>query len=268
MTALASRILVLAAIGYVAVCLLVFIRQRAMMFHPTALSDDAMGALAKETGMSRWTSAGGEPLGWMAPGDPADVPVLIFQGNTGHALERLGLIGHLRTAGARGRIYILDYPGYGSRPGAPSERRLTEAAVGALDAMPGPVIVAGESLGTGVAAQAAKIRPEKIRGLLLVTPFDSMSAAAAHHYPWFPVRLLLLDRFDSVNALKSFSGPVAIVFGTADGTTPPDGALRLAASLTGPKKLWEVPGAGHNDAAPNLPAAQWREIWNFLTAGR
>jgi pimeloyl-ACP methyl ester carboxylesterase len=268
MTALASRILVLAALGYVAVCLLVFIRQRAMMFHPTALSDDAMGALAKETGMSRWTSADGQPLGWTAPGDPADVPVLIFQGNTGHALERLGLIEHLRTAGARGQIFILDYPGYGSRPGTPSERSLTKAAIRALDAMSGPVIVAGESLGTGVAAQAAKIRPDKIRGLLLVTPFDSMSAAAAHHYPWFPVRLLLLDRFDSVKALKSFAGPVAIIFGTADETTPPDGARRLFASLTGPKKLWEVPGTGHNDATSNLSDAEWREIWGFLTTGR
>ncbi|MFA7343638.1 MAG: alpha/beta fold hydrolase [Terrimicrobiaceae bacterium] len=102
------------------------------------------------------------------------------------------------------------------------------------------LVVVGESLGTGVAAQAAKMRPDKVRGIILITPFESMVSAAAHHYPWLPVRLLLLDRFDSPAALKKFPGPVAIIVADADDTTPPDGARRLFAALAGPKKLWEV----------------------------
>ena len=40
-----------------------------------------------------------------------------------------------------------------------------------------------------VAAMLAGSR--KVRAAILVTPFDSFAALAAHHYPYFPVRLLL-----------------------------------------------------------------------------
>ena len=39
--------------------------------------------------------------------------------------------------------------------------------------------------------------------LLLLTPFDSMTNAAWHHFPGLPVPLLLRDRFNSVKALST-----------------------------------------------------------------
>ena len=215
--------------------------------------------------MSRWLDKEGKPIGWMSRGSDGDIPVVILQGNAGHAIDRLALTGRLRAAGAHGQIGVVDYPGYGSAPGAPSQSSLTQAALRAVDAMPGRVVVVGESLGTGVAAQAVKQRPEKIQGVILITPFESMTAAAAHHYPWLPVRLLLLDRFDSAAALRAFSSPVAIILAEKDETTPPDGARRLFARINGPKRLWEVPSSGHNAAASNLADKDWREVWKFVS---
>ena len=261
-----ARILFLAALGYLLVCLYVFVRQRAMLYHPQAVSEELMEQRAREAGMSRWLDKSGKPLGWMTGGEEQEIPVVIFQGNAGNALDRLFLIDRLRAAGARGRIHVADYPGYGSAPGSPSQQSLTETALRALDTMPGSVVVVGESLGTGVAAQGAAGRPDKVRGLVLLTPFESMTSAAAHHYPWLPVRALLLDRFDSAAALKTFPGPVAIIVADDDETTPPDGARRLFAGLPGPKKLFEVKNAGHNEAASNLSAEEWREVWRFAAA--
>ena len=265
LVALLARLFLLAALGYLLVCLYVFLRQRAMLYHPQAVSEEQMLQRAREAGMARWLDKSGKPLGWVTAGDADEIPVVIFQGNAGNALDRTSLIDRLRAAGARGRIHVADYPGYGSAPGSPTQRSLTETAQRALDAIPGSAVVVGESLGTGVAAQGAASRPDKVQGLILITPFDSMTAAAAHHYPWLPVRALLLDRFDSAAALKTFSNPVAIIVADDDDITPPDGARRLFAALTGPKKLFEVKDAGHNEAASNLSDSEWREVWSFVS---
>lgn len=261
-----ARVLLLAALGYLLICLYVFIRQRAMLYHPQAVSEEQMMGRAQEAGMSRWLDKDRAPLGWMTLDGTDENPVIIFQGNAGNALDRTSLIERLRAAGAHGRIYVADYPGYGSAPGTPTQRSLTEAAERALDAVPGRAVVVGESLGTGVAARGAASRPNKVQGIVLITPFESMVAAAAYHYPWLPVRLLLLDRFDSAAALRTFPRPVAIIVADDDDTTPPDGAQRLFAALNGPKKLWEVKSAGHNEAASNLPESEWRDVWKFVAA--
>lgn len=266
MPLLLGRALLLAAVGYFLVCLFVFFRQRTMLYYPQSIPGDQMAREAREVGMTRWMDQDGNPLGWMTSGDSAAIPVIIFQGNSGNALGRMSLIENLRGAGATGRIHVAEYPGYGSAPGNPSQKSLTELALRAVEALPGRPIVVGESLGTGVASQAAARLPEKIRGMILITPFDSMVSAAAHHYPWLPVQLLLIDRFDSVRALKNFPNPVAIVLGEQDETTPPEGGRRLFSGLPGPKKLWEAKGAGHNDAASSLKPAAWRDIWMFVSS--
>jgi len=265
--AIAVRALLVLALAYLGICFYVFLRQRSMLYHPSSLPEDRMLALARAQGLSRWTDSSGRPLGWVTDDGQAVRPVLILHGNAGNALDRQALIAKLREAGAGSKIFLVDYPGYGSSPGSPDQRNLTAAAVAALDALPEPALVVGESLGTGIAAQAAARRPQKVRGLILITPFDSMTSAAAFHYPWLPVGLLMLDRFNSVKALKDFPRPVALLLGELDGTTPPDSARRLFDSLSGPKKLWTVPDAGHNDAAFDFPPAAWRDLWMFVSSG-
>lgn len=264
--AVPGRLLLVCVLVYLGICLYVFFRQRAMLYHPEAVSEETMHGIARANGCSRWNDASGNPLGWATDAGDAGNPVLILHGNAGHALNRVSLIAKLREAGVTSKVYLTDYPGYGSSPGHPDEAGLTAAATAALGALPFPAIVVGESLGTGVAAQAAARLPEKIRGLVLITPFDSMTTAAARHYPWLPVSALLVDRFDSVKALAKFTGPVAILAAANDETTPPALGKRLFDSLPGPKKLWIVPHADHNSAAFELPDSEWRALWNFVSS--
>ena len=123
--------------------------------------------------------------------------MLVFQGNAGSALDRTPFVRGFERLGWE--VVLVDYPGYGARTGAPTQTSLTEAGLEALDQLrredDRPVYLLGESLGSGVAAQVARQRPDAVRGLFLVTPFSSMADVAADHFSWVPARLLLRDRW-------------------------------------------------------------------------
>jgi len=253
--------------GYLLLCLFVFFRQRQMLYFPGQAGEVQMVDDAKRLGFLRWLDKGGQAIGWRIPGDAGGPPLLILQGNAGNALGRAGMVQRLRAAGIGVDVFVLDYPGFGSRAGTPTEQSLTEAALSALDALPDPPVILGESLGSGVAAQVAARAGARLRGLILLTPFDSIVAVARHHYPWLPVTLLVADRFDSVQALRDFTQPVAVIVGGKDATTPPAGAMRLFESLKAPKQLWTVPDADHNEPLWDLTDAQWQDVWTFVTGG-
>ena len=105
-------------------------------------------------------------LHWLAQQQGAGIPVLLLHGNAGHSLHRSYFVSRLRDAEVTAPIFILEYPGYGARPGKPTESNLVAAAVKAIDLLDQPVILVGESLGTGVACAAASQRPRSVRGLL------------------------------------------------------------------------------------------------------
>jgi pimeloyl-ACP methyl ester carboxylesterase len=69
-----------------------------------------------------------------------------------------------------------DLPGFGTRSGSVADARtatlesLAAEAGDILDGIDGPVIVVGQSLGTQVAELVAAQHPERVRGLVLLTP--------------------------------------------------------------------------------------------------
>jgi pimeloyl-ACP methyl ester carboxylesterase len=79
---------------------------------------------------------------------------------------------------------------------------------------PERVVAVGVSLGSGVAASLAARR--RLDGLILVTPFDSLSATARQLYPWLPVSLLLRHDMDSASLLRGTGQPVALIAAARD----------------------------------------------------
>lgn len=161
--------------------------------------------------------------------------------------------------------FVLEYPGFADRPGSPSQDSLLRAADEGMDllASRGPVFVVGESLGTGVACHLAGTRPRDVAGVVLLAPYNRLGAPAAHHYPWLPVGLLLLDRFPSDEWLPKYDGPVAVSLGLEDQVVPAKFGRLLFDAYPGRKRVWEFAGAGHWEAA-NRPAAWWGEAFGFL----
>jgi pimeloyl-ACP methyl ester carboxylesterase len=254
---------------YAGLCLLVLAFQRRLLYFPERAGEAASSARAARLGLEPWRDGAGRLRGWRAPGPSRPVArLLVLHGNAGSALDRVYYPEALGRLGLE--VSILEYPGYGARPGSPSEASLVAVALDAVDALASageaPVWLLGESLGSGVAARAASLRPRAVRGLFLVTPFASLPELARHHYPFLP-GFLLRDRFEPTRDLASFGGPVAILVAGRDEVVTAAQGRKLFQALPGPKRLWEQPGAQHNtlDLRPDGPL--WREVTDFL-AGR
>src|SRR5262249_21014615 len=152
---------------------------------------------------------------------------------------------------------------YGARKGKPTERNLVGAALEAIDLLKEKTILLGESLGTGVACEAAARRQDTVGGLVLVAPFDSLVSVAGKHYPLIPAGLILQDRYQSSQALRQFDGPVAIIMAEKDSIIPPESTQRLFRSYHGPKQLWRIPQSGHNEVLWDISDSELLSAFAF-----
>jgi pimeloyl-ACP methyl ester carboxylesterase len=247
-------------LGYAALCVFIFMIQRQLLYHPPAKPDGEQRALAAGAGLEPWRDATGARIGWKRerPGGAADQRWLVLHGNAGLAVHRAYWADALErvSPGRTLSIHVLEYPGYGDRAGSPTQQAITAAALAGLDHLSADgqrTHLLGESLGCAVAAQIAVARPERVGGLVLVSPFNRLADVAAHHYPWLPVRHLLLDPWRSDEALHGFSGPVAILAAEHDGVVPAKFARRLHDALSGRKRLHIVAGEDHNFFVSDQP---------------
>lgn len=246
--------------------LVLWLSQRNLLYFPHKLEAAEEARLAAELDLLAWLDSSGKQIGWTSPG--VGDPVVIFHGNAGNTIRHAYLMERLRDAGVHSPLHILEYPGFGSRDGRPTERSLVQAALDGIDSLGKPATVVGQSLGTGVACAVASRRPELVKGLMLITPFDSMVSVARVHYPWAPISLLLLDRYSSSEALKNYHGPLSVILAEGDTVTTPAAAKKLYDNYSGPKKLWDFPGSGHNEVIWDMNSSEWREAFNFAACSR
>lgn len=256
--------------GYLLICGFVYLRQDSLIFFPTRESAEASEDAARRSGFEPWRNSRGELIGWVSRGGNPANALLVFHGNGGNALMRTYLAS-LPGAQADGqKTYLLEYPGYGARVGVTSQESFVKAGVEAVDEVKRlggkRIWVLGESLGTGVASQVAAQRPDQIDAVFLLTPFDSLSNAAAVHYPWLPCQWLVRHPFDSATALKSYPGPVAFLVAGQDSVVPARLGKRLYEEREGPKRLWVDEEADHNDG--RLLMGNWAEASAWVREAR
>jgi len=225
----------------------------------TVIADAGRDGLAPWPGPDDFRGLLREPAG------TARGTVVLFHGNAGHAGHRAWYADELVQLGLR--VILAEYPGYGPRPGKLGEASLvadsTRTVNLARQRFAGPLLLAGESLGAGVAAAVAG-GPAGVDGLLLITPWDTLENIARHHYPWVPVGWLLRDRYDSVANLAKYPGRVLVVVAEADSVVPARFGKALEVALTQPKRLLVIRGADHNDWQGFADAMWWRDAVDFL----
>jgi pimeloyl-ACP methyl ester carboxylesterase len=148
----------------------------------------------------------------------------------------------------RHSLYLVNYRGYGGSSGSPSERALLADALAVYDhvqAGRAAISVIGRSLGSGVAVHLASER--EVERLALVSPYDSLVAVAREHYPWLPVSLLMLDRYESTAKARAVRAPVLAVVAGDDEIIPPRRSLALVDAFgAGQAQVVSLPGATHN----------------------
>lgn len=208
-----------------------------MLFYPTHHPHD--------NSLTPWTK-GGEVIGYAREVKSPENVWLLLHGNAGQASDRLYAVPCFSVADS---VFIMEYPGYGSREGTPSKESFNRAAREAYlflrENHPDvPVCVAGESIGSGPASFLSGLPnpPDKI---VLVVPFDRLASVAEAHFPAVLVRLMLKDNWDNVASLKDYKGPLDIFGAEDDEVIPVRHAKGLAASVTGSRLV--VVRGGHND---------------------
>jgi len=276
--ALARRLAIYAAIGYVTFCVYLSLMQTRMIYvgSTDALTIETAIREAGAAGLAPWahtTPGAAAPQGYVRPDFAAPAPrgtVVVFHGNGGWSVERSYYVDALTPRGFR--VFLYEYPGYGGRPGRPSEAAIVpdaRALVRSLDQSGyGPVYVWGESLGAGVAAAVCADATLPAHGLVLLTPWDNIANVGLSFYPYLPVRLLMIDKYDSVANLEHFRHPICVVRSKRDEVIPPSLTLNLYARLPGQKKLIEFDGYGHNDWPKSPEASWWDDALNFIAPPR
>jgi alpha-beta hydrolase superfamily lysophospholipase len=269
---LLKRLVFCAAIIYVIICVFLYSIQNSLTYPREIIPLDRAVHAAGEYGFIPWphTTTGAEgPQGYVRPDFTNPAPrgtIFLIHGNGGCAFER----GHYVDAFSRRgfRSFLYEFPGYGGRPGTPGEAAIVPdagALIRSLDqAGYGPIYVWGESLGAGVAAAVCADPTLPVHGLVLLTPWDNIANVGLSLYPYIPVRLLMIDKYDSIANLQHFPHPICIVRSSEDEVIPPPLTSNLIAHLPAPKKVITHENAGHN-SWPNSPElAWWDEALDFI----
>lgn len=231
------RLIAMVMIPYVAVTMVVFLCQRLLLFLPTHHDVPTL--------LQPWLFEN-RTLGYCREVPGARTVWLMTHGNGGQAADRDYVLGRMSDQES---LYVLEYPGYGARDGKSCRDSFNQAAAEAYRILKSqypdtPVCVLGESIGSGPACELAweQTPPDKI---VLVVPFDSLVSVASNRFFFLPVRLLLLDDWDNVDALKDYTGPVEIFAATGDEIIPIEHAQALAEQI--PHAQFTAISGGHND---------------------
>jgi len=210
---------------------------RKAMFAPTHHQQDH--------GLTRWTFDG-RFIGFSRGVDNPQNVWLMLHGNGGQAADRTYA---LHAFADNDAVFILEYPGYGQRPGKLTRPSFDAAALEAYELLrvrfpDRPVCVATESLGSGAGSTLAKHSrpPDKF---VFIVPFDDMKSLAQRHVSWLPMGLLLAGSWDNVESMAGFRGSVEVFGAERDGIIPVEHARRLAASL--PQARFHLIPGGHNE---------------------
>ncbi len=231
-------LLALAGAAYLALCAALFVFQRSLIYFPQPRS---AGSSANLLGLP--TAAGNVLVSTRDHAGPN--AVLYFGGNAEDASQNLP---GLAAAFPDHALYLLHYRGYGGSAGTPSEAALVADGLALFDKVHADhsrIVVIGRSLGSGIAVQVASRR--SAARLVLVTPYDSLAEIAASQFPWFPVRWLLRDTYESWRHAPQVNAPTTLIAAERDEVIPRASTeLLFTRFAKGIATLEVLPGTGHN----------------------
>ena len=255
------RFLVVVLLAYLAVCLLVALLQRRMIYFPVAALDgDPRGRGLAFEELAPTTADGVRLHGWWLPREDARGVLLFLHGNAGNVSHRLDSARAFLDMGLS--VALVDYRGYGRSAGSPSEEGLYRDARAAYRHLveergvdPRRLVLYGESLGGAVALDLA--RDHAVGAVITEGTPASLVELGAELYPWLPVRLLQRERYESLSKVGQLSAPLLVIHSPQDEIVPFAHARRLLDASPADKLFLETEG-GHNDGG-FLRRAVWRE---------
>lgn len=233
------------AVAYAGLMAVLFFAQRALLYP---------GATGGPVSANHWgqvadivTSDRERLLALHSPAREGHPTVLYFHGNADR-VDRFEFLA--RSLAERGTgLLALSYRGYPGSTGTPSETGLIADGIAAYDWLVsrsgGPVILLGQSLGSGVAVAVAAER--LVAGVVLISAYDSILELARRTYSFVPVAPFLKDPFRSDLRIGGIDTPKLFIHGRLDTLVPVARGEALFGAAPEPKRMLILDEAGHND---------------------
>jgi fermentation-respiration switch protein FrsA (DUF1100 family) len=187
-------------------------------------------------------------------------------GNGEHVADQANLIFRLQSY-LSATVFVFDYRGYGRSRGKPTERGCIADGMAAhrwLAEREGvgleDITLMGRSIGGAVCVAVAA--EHGARALVLEATFSRLTDAAASLCPYFPVRLVMRNRYNSVRRIQKYHGPLFQSHGADDQIVSLAlGRALFESSPSRMKQFYEIENGRHNDTPP---PAYYSALASFL----
>ncbi|WP_295031803.1 alpha/beta fold hydrolase [Shewanella sp.] len=233
-----NRILILVIVTYVGLGVMLYLMQRSFIYFPTEAVEHRFDEVIFESDGVSTTS--------LLLNKGQDKAIIYFAGNAENVAFTAA---EFEQELASYSVYLVNYRGYGTSEGAPSEAALLSDALAMYDSLVlthESIFIIGRSLGSGVASYVASERP--VKKLVLVTPFDSIQSMAQKQFPFYPMSILLKDKFNSVERAGNIYSDTQILVAEDDKVVRRIHTDKLVESLVNrAPEVVLIQGAGHND---------------------
>ncbi len=235
---------------YLVICALVYVNQRRLIYAPSRHENPL------PPGFEPWRSPDRSEFWGYQRVQGTRECLFFFHGNGGNASGWAHAVNEFP-----GDVFVLEYPGYGQRDGAPSELTLKKAALKGFEAEQPryeKVIVAGQSLGTAVTEPIFSKYSDRLSKLVLITPFTSITDVARAHFPWLPTRWMVRDSLQLFDEWRKFRGKTCVIVAGRDEIIPRSHSLRYLKEKSEACEVIELPEESHNSI--DLQADFWKSV--------
>jgi len=222
---------------YILLGVFLFFRQRSMIYFPTAPEPHRY---TEET-----VPNDGESIKVIVLNPGQESAIIYFGGNAEAVIYNAY---EFEQDFTNQTVYLFNYRGYSGSSGKPTEKGIFSDALALYDRIRDrhtSISTIGRSLGSGVAVYLASQR--NISRLVLATPYDSIRSVAQRRFLIHPMRLLLLDQYDSISRIKKIRAPTLVIMGEKDNIIPRKNSLRLVNAFPETQiTAVTIKDAGHN----------------------
>jgi hypothetical protein len=202
-----------------------------------------------------------------------DAPWILFlHGNAATIAARVNIAHYAELRKLGLNVMAPEYQGFGGLDGLPTESALAADARAAYDYLhtvrgipPSRLVLYGWSLGSAVAVTLAS--NVEAAALIVEGAPASLVDIGRQQYPFFPVRLLMRNPFDSIRRIDRVRAPMLFLHSPEDAVIPIAEGRKLYDAARGDKTFVEVRG-GHVNATTVDTVRFYGAIRAFLAAHR
>ena len=195
---------------------------------------------------------GARQFAWIMENPDARSWVVFLHGNAATIASRVNIARYRELRALGLSVFAPEYRGFAGLPGTPTEAGLNADARVAFDYLvsarhvsPTRIVIYGWSLGSAVAVDLAAHEDEA--AVVLEGAPASLVAIGAQQYPFFPIRLVMRNPFESIRKVDQVHAPMLFLHSPEDTIVPYGEGRKLYDAARPPKRFVDVRG-GHIDA--------------------